>query len=133
MRSHVKIRYDRDTGNYILDVTESQFHLLRRSTVTFFALVQSPIERELILGSSGASLHDLLALGVAYDDVTPASIFVSFQEVHALYAILTTLPTLIASEESFVERIGFFTENVLSTASGLRRGIIAAAALSDVP
>jgi hypothetical protein len=51
-----------------------------------------------------------------------SSVF-SIEDLHSLLAALVVTPTLFSSEEDFYTRIGFFKENVSTTADGLVRAI----------
>ncbi|MFD7442905.1 hypothetical protein [Streptomyces sp. NPDC059909] len=111
-------------GSYVLVLPDDQFHLLRRAAVVFAAQEQSPAARALVLGSWDVSLDAPLQLALPYDDVVPGPVTLTFAQLHALHAILTTLPTSsVWTEEEFVGRVGDFRETLLRLASGLRWGI----------
>lgn len=67
-------------------------------------------------------LDEPLQLGLSYDDAVPGPVTLTFEQLHALHAVLTTLPAAtIWPEPEFVERVGDFRETVLRMA-GLLRG-----------
>ncbi|MEV0782419.1 hypothetical protein AB0I52_05400 [Streptomyces sp. NPDC050423] len=108
-------------GRYVLDVTEGQFHLLRRAVLTLAYDETSPAVRALVLGSGEVSLDAPLQLGLSYDDAVPGPVTLTFEQLHALHAVLTTLPSAtIWPEPEFVERVGDFRETVLRMAGRLR-------------
>lgn len=130
--AEVRIRRDGTDGpdgrggpgaRYVLDVTERQFHLLRRAVLTLAYDETSPAVRALVLGSVEVSLDGPLQLGLSYDDAVPGPITLTFEQLHALHAVLTTLPAAtIWPEPEFVERVGDFRETVLRMAGLLRWG-----------
>lgn len=120
-QAEVRIRRSGPDGPYVLDVTERQFHLLRRAALTLAYDETSPVVRALVLGSGDVSLDEPLQLGLSYDDAVPGPITLTFAQLHALHAVLTTLPSAaIWPEPEFVERVGDFRETVLAMAGRLR-------------
>lgn len=118
--AEVRIRAAAD-GRYVLHVNERQFHLLRRAAITLAHSEESPAVRELVLGSGGVSLDEPLQLRLSYDDAVPGPVTLTFEQLHALHAVLTTLPAAtIWPEPEFVERVGDFRETVLRMAGLLR-------------
>ncbi|MFJ6460291.1 hypothetical protein ACIQM0_04400 [Streptomyces sp. NPDC091387] len=102
-------------------MTEGQFHLLRRAALTLADDETSPAVRALVLGSGDVSLDEPLQLALSYDDAVPGPLTLTFEQLHALHAILTTLPAAtIWPEPEFVERVGDFRETVLRMAGRLR-------------
>ncbi|MEU9198468.1 hypothetical protein [Streptomyces sp. NPDC048332] len=119
-QAEVRIRTASD-GRYVLYVTERQFHLLRRAVLTLADHETSPAARRLVLGPGGVSLDEPLQLGLSYDEAVPGPVTLSFEQLHALHAVLTTLPgAAIWPEPEFVERVGDFRETVLTMAGLLR-------------
>ncbi|WP_326658277.1 hypothetical protein [Streptomyces sp. NBC_00385] len=118
--AEVRIRAASD-GRYVLYVNERQFHLLRRAAITLAHHEESPAVRQLVQGTGGVSLDEPLQLGLSYDDAVPGPVTLTFEQLHALHAVLTTLPAAtIWPEPEFVERVGDFRETVLKMAGLLR-------------
>ncbi|MFE6024366.1 hypothetical protein [Streptomyces niveus] len=126
MTNEVEIRRGPEDGRYVLMVDDSQFHLLRRAVVVFSYQEESAVVRALVTGADDAlpALALPLQLDASYDDVVPGPVELTFAQLHAVYGILTSLPTVDWAEEEFVERVGDFRETVLRTASLLRSGLL---------
>lgn len=120
----VHIRRDGPGGRYVLEVSERQFHLLRMAVLTLSYDETSPAARALVVGSAGVSLDEPLQLDLSYDDAVYGPLRLTFEQLHALHAVLTTLPSAaIWPEPEFVERVGDFRETVLGLAGCLRWAI----------
>ncbi|MGW8568782.1 hypothetical protein [Streptomyces niveus] len=126
MTSEVEIRPGPEDGRYVLMVDDSQFHLLRRAVVVFSYQEESAAVRALVTGADDAvrALALPLQVDAPYDDVVPGPVELGFAQLHAVYGILTSLPTVDWAEEEFVERVGDFRETVLRTARLLRSGLL---------
>lgn len=124
MITEVEIRRGRENGQYVLLVDDRQFHLLRRAVSVFSYQEESAVARALVTGAEDVTLAEPLQLDVSYDDVVPGPVELTFAQLHAVYGILTSLPTLTWAEEEFVERVGDFRETVLRMALVLRSGLL---------
>lgn len=126
MSTEVEIRRGRAAGQYVLMVDDRQFHLLRRAVIVFSSQEESAAVRALVTGAEDATstLAGPLQLLSSYDDVAPGPVELTFAQLHAVYGILTSLPTVNWTEEEFVERVGDFRESVLRTALLLRSGLL---------
>ncbi|MFC8079724.1 hypothetical protein ACFUN8_29820 [Streptomyces sp. NPDC057307] len=112
-------------GGLEVRLTPSQLELLRRSTEAFGALVPDADQRRFVLGEAGA---DLVALfDVEHEPNRSLTLSATEAQLRAAHALLTTLLAMVPSERAFMERVGFFRENVAGVALGLRRGVGAAA------
>ncbi|MCI3221850.1 hypothetical protein [Streptomyces sp. NP-1717] len=123
MTTEVEIRRGRESGHYVLMVDDRQFHLLRRAVIVFSYREESAAVRALVTGAEDIALAEPLQLGVSYDAVVPGPVELTFAQLHAVYGILTSLPTVTWTEEEFVERVGDFRETVLGMALLLRSGL----------
>ncbi|MFI6082747.1 hypothetical protein ACIBBB_17525 [Streptomyces sp. NPDC051217] len=124
MISEVEIRRDPENGQYVLMVDDRQFHLLRRAVIVFSYREESAAVRALVTGAEEIALAGPLQLDASYDDVVPGPVQLTFAQFHAVYGILTSLPTVTWTEEEFVERVGDFRESVLRMALLLRSGLL---------
>ncbi|MET4927146.1 hypothetical protein P3L51_33125 [Streptomyces sp. PSRA5] len=124
MITEVEVRRGREDGQYVLMVDDRQFHLLRRAVIVFSYQEESAVVRALVTGAEDVTLAEPLQLDVSYDDVVPGPVELTFAQLHAVYGILTSLPTVTWAEEEFVERVGDFRESVLRMALVLRSGLL---------
>ncbi|MEV0776281.1 hypothetical protein ACIBLA_02200 [Streptomyces sp. NPDC050433] len=124
MITEVEIRRGRENGQYVLMVDDRQFHLLRRAVLVFSYQEESAAVRALVTGGEDIALAEPLQLDASYDDVVPGPVRLTFAQLHAVYGILTSLPTVNWAEEEFVERVGDFRESVLGMALVLRSGLL---------
>ncbi|MFC8079725.1 hypothetical protein ACFUN8_29825 [Streptomyces sp. NPDC057307] len=124
MITEVEIRRGRENGQYVLLVDDRQFHLLRRAVSVFSYQEESAVARALVTGAEDVTLAEPLQLDVSYDDVVPGPVELTFAQLHAVYGILTSLPTVNWVEEEFVERVGDFRETILRMALLLRSGLL---------
>lgn len=126
MITEVEIRRGREDGQYVLTVDDRQFHLLRRAVIVFSYQEESAVVRALVTGAEDVvpALVRPLQLDASYDAVVPGPVELTFAQLHAVYGILTSLPTVGWAEEEFVERVGDFRETVLRMALLLRSGLV---------
>ncbi|WP_405612950.1 hypothetical protein OG292_12525 [Streptomyces sp. NBC_01511] len=124
MINEVEIRRGRENGQYVLMVDDRQFHLLRRAVIVFSYEEESAVVRAIVTGSEDVILAEPLQLDARYGDVVPGPVELTFAQLHAVYGILTSLPTVDWAEEEFVERVGDFRESVLRMALVLRSGLL---------
>jgi hypothetical protein len=124
--NRVRVEAAPDGRGGALRLTAAQYDLLRRSAGAFRSLVPEGPRRDLVLGRGpgGAEFIERLAPveGDAEGDAPGhVPVAVTFEQIHAVHAMLTTLLVLVPSELSFMEQVGYFRENAAGFAAGLRR------------
>ncbi|HEY9367170.1 hypothetical protein [Streptomyces sp.] len=119
--NRVRVEAAPDGGGGALCLTGAQHDLLRRSAQVFLSLVPEGPGRDLALGPGGAQLPDLVASAGEEDGDGFVPVAVTFEQLHAVHAMLMTLLVLVPSELSFMQQTGHFRENAAGLAAGLRR------------